>query len=130
VLQPTPQFIKALKDMDSMPELQQSLTMDGIKAPVEVLAARAIALMRVLADFFIDRNHEHKPDRLRAELDHLWPRRELVTSASFTSLRSYTNGNAAPFFDPEEFMRNVVLVKNTLGKHLRHFPWGQHSHHH
>ena len=128
VLTPASQFLKILKEMDTKPALRIAAP-DEIQAPVEILATRAIALMRLLADFFIDRSVELKPDHLKAALDKLWPRREFITAAAFTPLKSYANGTGAPFFDPGEFIKNVNLIRNSIGKHLGHFPWGSHAHH-
>ncbi|MDR2725298.1 MAG: hypothetical protein LBC90_04375 [Candidatus Adiutrix sp.] len=128
VLTPSTQFMKVIKEMDNQPELKAGAR-DELRVPVEVLATRSIALMRLLADYFIDRSGGLNQNRLKAELDKLWPRREFITAASFTPLKNYANGTGAPFFDPGEFLGNVSLIKNSIGKHLGHFPWGPHSHH-
>jgi hypothetical protein len=128
VLNTSSQFLKALKEMESNPELKPKVTFE-ILAPVEILATRSVALMRLLADFFIDRSVGLNQNHLKSELDKLWPRREFITAAAFTPLKSYVGGTGAPFFDPGEFIKNVNLIRNSIGKHLGHFPWGAHSRH-
>jgi hypothetical protein len=81
VLTPSSQFLKALKEMNHQPEHHKDAAQDEIPAPVEILATRSVALMRLLADFFIDRSVELNHNRLKAELDKLWPRREFISAA-------------------------------------------------
>jgi hypothetical protein len=130
VLNPSTQFLRAVKKLDSKADLQ-AIDQDELNTPLDVLALRAIALMRVIADYFADRGPEPNSDRLRAELDKLWARREFIIVASFTALKSYANGDGAPYFDPGEFISNIARVRETMGKHLGHLPlhWGAHSHH-
>ena len=128
-LTPTTQFLAILKEADKKPEFKAAVAPDEVHTPADILATRAIALMRLLADFFIDRSVELNENRLKAELDKLWPRREFITAAAFTPLKNYTNCSGAPCFDPWEFIKNVNLIKNSMGKHLGHFPWGSHARH-
>jgi hypothetical protein len=123
------EFMKAVKKLDIKADLQ-AIGQDELNTPLDVLAIRAVALMNVIADYFADRGPEPNQGRLRAEMDKLWPRREFIIAASLTPLKSYANGNGAPCFDPGEFIKNIALVREAMGKHLGHLPlhWGAHSH--
>jgi len=129
LLSPSARFLEAVKKLDIKTDLQAT-DHDELNTPLEVLAVRAMALMRILADFFADRGPEPNHSRLRSELDKLWSRREFIVAASFTTLKSYANGNGAPYFDPREFIKNIALVREAMDKHLGHLPlhWGAHSH--
>jgi hypothetical protein len=129
VLTSSEEFLQAVKKLDIKADLQ-AVGQYELNTPLDVLAIRAVALMRVIADYFADRGPEPNQGRLRAELDKLWPRREFIIAASLTTLKSYANGNGAPFFDPGEFIKNIARIREAMGKHLGHLPlhWGAHSH--
>ncbi|MDR2935515.1 MAG: hypothetical protein LBV70_06540, partial [Candidatus Adiutrix sp.] len=129
VLNHSTQFLKAVSKLDIKADLQ-ALDQDELNTPLDVLAVRAVALMRVIADYFADRGPQPNHDRLRDELDKLWPRREFIIAASFTALKNYANGDGAPYFDPGDFITNISLAREVMGRHLGHLPlhWWPHSH--